>query len=163
MIFRLTNKLAKKIKVGPLRPLPADPNPYADWTAHSFTVARVQYILLSNTSSLYSLVMLGKGITCDAAFLRETANAIGQFLRADGNEFIFRRFVAPAMDTTAFAKTLNRSVTGSMNDLVFQAKIDVAHFSLSFFEISSRLNEVPMSYLEYKHPREVFMTMIMNR
>jgi hypothetical protein len=67
------------------------------------------------------------------------------------------------MDKTAFAKTLNRSVTGSMNDLVFQTKIDLAHFSLSFFESSSRLNEVPMSYLKHKHPREVFLTMMMNR
>ena len=163
MVFRLTEKLAKKIKVAPLQSLPADPNPYADWTAHSFTVARARYILLSNTISLYSIVIPGKGITSDAAFLRETANAIGEFLQADGNEFIYRRFVAPAMDKTTFAKTLNRSVTGSMNDLVFQAKIDLAHFSLSFFEISSRLNEVPMSYLEYKHPREVFMKMMMNR
>ncbi len=163
MIFRLMEKLAKKIKVAPLQPLPADPNPYADWTAHLFTVARARYILLSNTSSLYSLVMPGKGITSDAAFLREAADAIGQFLRADGNEFIFRRYIAAEMDKTTFAKTLNRSVTGSMNDLVFQAKVYLTHNSLSFFEISSRLNEVPMYYLEYKHPREVFMTMMMNR
>ena len=163
MIFRLTEKLAKKIKVAPLPPLPADPNPYADWTAHSFTVARTRYILISNTSSLYSMVMPGKGITSDAAFLHETANAIGEFLRADGNEFIFRRFVAPAMGKTAFARTLNRSVTGSMNDLVFQTKVYLTHNSPSLFEISFRLNETPMSYLEYKHPRQVFMTMMMNR
>ena len=162
MIFRLTEKLAKKIKVAPLQPIPADPNPYADWTAHLFTTARTQYILVSNTESLYSVVMPGKGVTSDSAFLHAVANAIGEFLPADGNEFIFKRFIAPEMGKAAFAKTLNRSVTGSMNDLIFQAKIDLLHFSLSLSDVSSRLNEVPMSFLEYKHPRNVFMTMMMH-
>ncbi|HPL64055.1 MAG TPA: hypothetical protein PK587_09850 [Syntrophales bacterium] len=161
MIFRLDVKLADKIKAAPLNSLSADPNPYADWTARLFTASRIRYILISNTRSLYSVVMPGKGASSDSAFLHAAANAIEEFLRADVNEFIFRRFVAPEMEKALFAKALNRSVTGSMNDLVYQAKIDLIHFSHSLHEISSRLNEVPMSCLKYKHPREVFMTMML--
>jgi hypothetical protein len=48
MIFRLSQKLAKKLKEGTLPPLPLDENPYADWSAHLFTADRTQYILLTN-------------------------------------------------------------------------------------------------------------------
>lgn len=54
MIFRLSQKLAKKLKVGALPSLPPDQNPYADWSANLFTADRTQYIILTNTQSLYS-------------------------------------------------------------------------------------------------------------
>jgi hypothetical protein len=66
MIFRISQKLAKKLKEGELPSLPLDENPYADWSAHLFTVARTQYIIMANTKSLYSVVMYGTGITDDS-------------------------------------------------------------------------------------------------
>jgi len=61
MIVRLSQKLNAKIKGGTLPTLPPDDNPFADWSAHLFLVDRTQYILVSNTTSLYSIVMYGKG------------------------------------------------------------------------------------------------------
>jgi hypothetical protein len=55
MILRLSGKIAKKIHVKPAAVLPADSNPYADWSTHVFLAARTQYILVTNTASLYSL------------------------------------------------------------------------------------------------------------
>jgi len=43
MIFRLSQKLNKKIKAGPLKAVPLDDNPYADWSCHLFTADRAQY------------------------------------------------------------------------------------------------------------------------
>ena len=63
MIFRLSQKLNAKIKVGALRALPLHEKPLADWSAHLFVAGRTQYLLLSNTRSLYSTVMYGKGVT----------------------------------------------------------------------------------------------------
>ena len=40
MIFRLSQKLATKLKVGPLRAMPCDENHYADWSANLFTADR---------------------------------------------------------------------------------------------------------------------------
>ena len=60
MIFRLSQKLNSKIKAGPLPALPLDENQFADWSAHLFVVDRTQYIMLSNTKSLYSAVLPGK-------------------------------------------------------------------------------------------------------
>ncbi|WP_420860827.1 DUF6933 domain-containing protein [Symmachiella dynata] len=50
------------MKAGPLDMVPLDDNPYAYWSAHLFTAERTQYIILSNTKSLCSCVIFGKGI-----------------------------------------------------------------------------------------------------
>ncbi len=161
--MRLTNKLAKKIKVTPERSCPADPNLYADWTAHLFTADRVQYILISNTASLYSMVMHGKGISQDYLFLDRVTHDIADFLCKDDNEFIFRKFVAPSMGKFTFATALNRSVTGSMNELAFMAKVHLIETEISLFDISFKLNESFMSYIGSKRPREAFMAMALNK
>jgi len=61
MILRLSQKLCTKIKAGPLPAMPLDENPYGDWSCHLFTADRTQYIITTNTKSLYSCVMYGKG------------------------------------------------------------------------------------------------------
>ena len=69
MIIRLSQKLTKKINAGKQTEMPLDENPYADWSCHLFTADRTQYIILSNTASLYSCVMYGQGITDDSRFI----------------------------------------------------------------------------------------------
>lgn len=69
MIIRQSQKLNAKIKSGKLCGLPLDENPYADWSAHLFTADRTQYVILSNTASLYSTVMYGRGINNDGLFI----------------------------------------------------------------------------------------------
>ena len=118
MILRLSQKLATKIKVAPKICAPPDPNPFADWSAHLFIADRAQYILLTNTPSLYSVVTFGRSITDDSEFLDAAMSALREYMVADGMEFIFRKFVAPASGEVRFSKALSRSVTGSMNDLI---------------------------------------------
>ena len=150
MIFRLSQKLAKKLKISLPKPAPADPNPFADWSAHLFTADRTQYLILTNTPSLYSTVIYGRGISNDSQFLDRALSAIREFMVDDGQEFIFRRFIAPAAGTVRFASALNRSVTGSMNDLVDEAKMRLTEDELSPFDVGFKLNDMPMSYLDYK-------------
>jgi len=157
MIVRVSGKMGKKIHVSPAKSLPADPNPFADWSAHLFTADRVQYILITNTASLYSMVMYGRGITDDSQFLGRITNTMGEFISDDGHTFLFQRLIAPSTACVAFSKPLNRSVTGSMNDLVFQAKVLLIEEEMSPWETSLRLNEVPLSSLKYANPREAFL------
>lgn len=157
MIVRVSAKLGKKIHVSPAKSLPADPSPFADWSTHLFTADRVQYILITNTPSLYSMVMYGRGITDDSQFLGRIANHMGEFISDDGHTFLFQRLIAPSAACVAFSKPLNRAVTGSMNDLVFQAKVHLIEQEMSPWDTSFLLNEVPMSYLKYANPREAFL------
>jgi hypothetical protein len=164
MIFRLSQKLNTKIKAGALKSLPLDENPFTDWSAHLFVADRSQYILLSNTKSLYSTVMHGKGITNDSNFIERALSNIREFMEDDGQELVYRRFIAPASGTVRFAKALNRSVTGSMNDMTKHAAYWLAAGDISPFEIGTRLHEIPMAALKhgssaYGFPRDVFKSL----
>ena len=55
-----------------------------------------------------------------------------------------------------FSKALSRSVTGSMNDLIFHAKMWMVEVELSPFDASFKLNEMPMSALGYRKPQGAF-------
>lgn len=87
MIFRLSQKLNRQIKVGDLHRLPTEENPLADWSAHLFEANRKQYILLSNTKSLLSTVLLGKGITNTSRFIDDALSSIRELMKSEGQEF----------------------------------------------------------------------------
>ena len=144
MIFRLSQKqkLNAKIKAGTLPTLPPDDNPFAGWSAHLFLVNRAQYILLSNTRSLYSTVMYGKGIADDGRFIERALGILREFMEDDGQEFICRRFIAPSGGMVRFGKASGRTVTGSMNDLIDHATAILAEGELSPFDVGFKLNEV---------------------
>jgi hypothetical protein len=155
MIFRLTLKLSKKIGLAPSQILPSDKNPYADWSTHLFTAQRIQYMILTNTTSLYSMVMYGRGITDEKQFLQRVLTCMREFMTIDGNMLVFQKYIEPLAKEISFSKILDRRVMGSMNDLVFQAKIHL-NMGKSPFDVSFLLNESPMSYLKYHRPKDAF-------
>jgi hypothetical protein len=165
MIIRLSQKLATKIKAGKLAEMPLDENQYADWSAHLFFTGRTQYIILCNTNSLYSCLMFGKGITNDGVFIERALSTIREFMEVDGQAFTYRRFIAPFSGTVSFAKALNRTVTGSMSDHIFGAKL-LLEDDLSLHDVGFRLNETPMSALvdadgkKYGNPKDVFSNLV---
>lgn len=165
MILRLSQKLNTKIKAGKLSEMPLDENPYADWSCHLFTADRTQYIILTNTPSLYSCVMYGRGIADDGTFISRALDTIRDFTADDGQQFIYRKFIAPSSGSVNFAKALSRSVTGSMNDHIHAAKFMLSD-DMAPSEIGYRLNETPMSALvgpdgrKYGYPKEVFKRLI---
>jgi len=156
MILRLTQKLAKKVGLSPLQVVPLDKNPFIDWTAHLFRAERAQYIIVTNTASLYSLVMYGRGITDDNKFIQRTLSFMREFMANDGCEFIYRRRITPHTARVLFSKAADRHMIGSMNELIFEAKLYLTERQLSPFETSRQINETLMSYLGYNSPKEAF-------
>ena len=143
----------------PHQSMPLDSNPYADWSAHLFTAERVQYIILTNTASLYSIVKYGKGITNESRFIKDALSCMKLFLPYDGNASVFERYIAHETSSVYFSKSINRAVTGSMNDLVSSAKFYLEEGDESPYEVSVRLNEMPMSYLSYDNPKNAFIAL----
>ena len=164
MIIRLSMKLASKIKSGKLDEIPMDENPLADWSANLFTANRSQYILLCNTKTIYCCLMYGKGITNDCIFIERALSSIREFMEHAGGKshsHVYQQKIAPATATVRFAKALNRSVIGCMNDHVYGAKVFL-ELDLSNHDIASKLNDTPMSALidangrKYASPKEAF-------
>jgi hypothetical protein len=165
MIFRLSQKLSHKIKAETLATLPLDENPFADWSAGLFLVGRPQYILVTNTKSLYSTVLPAKGVTDEKTFIERALSSIQEFMDADGQEGVYEGLVAPVSGSVRLSKALNRSVTGSMNDMTRHAAYWLAAGDISPSEIGSRLKEIPMSALKhdgstYGFPRGAFKAMV---
>jgi hypothetical protein len=165
MIFRLSQKLNAKIKAGALATLPLDENPFADWSAGLFRVENSQYLFVTNTKSLYSTVLPGKGVTNEKTFVERALSSIREFLDADGQEGVYERLVAPVSGSVRFAKALNRSVTGSMNDMIKHAAYYLAAGDVSLVEIGFSLKGIPMSALKqdgstHGFPRDAFKAMV---
>jgi phosphoribosyl-ATP pyrophosphohydrolase len=157
MIFRLSQKLCKRVKADELDSLPLDENPLADWSAHLFSADRVKYILICNTKSLYSTVTYAKGVTDDGIFIKRALASLREFMRDDGQEPIYQNLISPAGATVRFAKALDRSVTGSMNDLVYHATMCLIEREMSPHDVGFDLNRMPMSALGYANPRDALM------
>ncbi len=165
MIFRLSQKLATKLKEGSLPSVPLDENPYADWSAHLFTVARTQYIIVANTRAMYSVVFYGSGITNDSEFITRALNALGEFMEDDGQSFVYHRLIAPTSTSVKFAKALDRSTVGSINELVKFATYFLEDDEISPHDLGFRLNDVLLSALSlkkggYGKPNEAFKALI---
>ena len=158
MILRLSQKLNSKIKAGRVKGAPLDENPYADWSCHIFSVSRTQYIIMSNTLSLYSCVMYGKGIANDGVFIKCVLEAIRDMLNDDGHQFAYRKFIAPASGIIQFSTALNRSVTGSMNDLINHAKFRLEGDQISPSEVGFELNKILLSILGDKEAKRDYGT-----
>ena len=166
MILRLSQKLNTKIKAGKVTEKSLDENPYADWSCHLFTADRTQYVIMSNTKSLYSCVMYGKGITDDSRFIERALSTIREFMEDDGQAFAYQRFIAPASGTVSFAKALNRSVTGSVNELIKFAEHWLVEGEISPHDVGFKLNDILLSALAtgkshgYGKPNEAFKRLV---
>jgi hypothetical protein len=162
MILRLSQNLSKKIKAGTLKEMPLDENPYADWSCDLFTVDRIQYILVSNTHSLYSCVFYGKGITNEPVFVECVLSNMQKFMADDGQALACQKFVANSDEIASFAKPLNRSIIGSMNDLIGHTVAWLEYGAIAPHDLGFRLNDIPLSALawscsdRYGKPNEAF-------
>ena len=162
MILRPSQKLNTRIKGGTLSVLARHENPLLDWSAHVFAVGRAEYVLLSNTSSLYSAVLDGAAIR-DAARLTEQVLAVIRAVLEGAGRLPDER-LAP-VETVRFAKSLGRSVTGSMNELITHAVACLAHGDLPAADVGVRLNDTLLSALavgsdKYGRPRDAFAALV---
>lgn len=162
LIFRTTARLAARVHVTPVPAVPLGRSPWTDWTARPFTAARTHYILVTNTASLYSVVLPARGITDRVRFVERALGAINDLLRDDGFGPIPEHLIQPAVDVV-ICKTLNPSVTGSMTDLVRMADFDLAEFELTPLQTSHRLNQAPMSVIGCRRPLDAFAAAVTDK
>jgi hypothetical protein len=99
-------------------------------------VSGVQYILISNTASLYSTVLFGRDITDGGQLIERMTWAIREVMEHDGPGPAYEKHLVPETGPVTFAKALNRSVTGSMNDLMLQAQWHPGSGEISPYDVS---------------------------
>ena len=142
-------------------------NPCADWSCRLFVAARTQFILVSNTLSLYSCVMPAHTITTHEILVGEVLSQIGERMKADQQQHAFERLVAPTGDRVNFAKPWGRPVSASMSDHVYASKLYLSD-GLAPHEVGPRLNNARLPQLTDANghrpaaPRDVFARFVSN-
>lgn len=159
MILRLSADLSKRLGVAPVESLQLAPNFLHDWSARLFKAERVQYILVINSTALYSAVFYARGIRNTDSLLREAGRALAWLLKEDGLEHLARWHVLPGFSEVAFSKALDRSLTGAISGLVGAAQRIIGHKNPSVENLSQSTNSRPVGALDYRRPVEVLRSL----
>ncbi len=159
LIFRVTQKLATKLKIAPTVALPRAADPLTDWTANLFVADRCQYIIVTNSATLYSVIFPGRGITKPEHFIERAYEALVRQMIKDGCGALFKERIIPAGDEVVFIKTGDRKVMGSINDLVRCAQAHIEYGGDTPEETSDKIVETPMGALKYGRPRDEMRTL----
>ncbi len=164
MIFRLTHKLAKKLKKEPLHHFIESPeNPYLEWYANYFTFNKHQHVLVTNASSLLTVVMHGAGITDINRFIDEFMMHLRDCLLGLDCELILRRIIYPNTVSFIVTKTFDRTVLGNMNEMKKQIEVYNLRHELSPADMSNLINQTPYNTIDFMTPEEKFKNMDLGR
>jgi len=153
MIARLSMRLARKVKLTTLESLPLHDDALLDWSMQMFDFDRKLHVIISNTRTLYSAVFLGGRISTPHALLITGLQAIGEQLEADLLLEPYQQRCTSGSSVVTYAKSLNRSVTGSINEQIIRATNALADEE-NLFVTGSDVNHNLLSMLKDKHGRK---------
>lgn len=159
MVLHFTEKLRKKLHVPELTQVDVSTPNHLRWYANLFTAQRVQYILTTNAASLFSVVIHGRGLTDSSDYIRQFLVELGGHLDDLELRVVHERVIRPNSGEVNLAKTADRSVLGSMNDMVKLCKFKLEDGESSPWQLSKDLNETPFGAIGYNSPRDVFARM----
>lgn len=165
MTLRLPLELNARIGGSTLGAMAPHANPLLDWSVRAFEAGRTEYVLLSNTRSLYSAVLDGVAKENAARFADRVVGVIRAILEGAGHGPLAGICSELTPESVRFAKARDRSVTGSMNELVAYAEMLLAGGELSVPEVGVRLNDFLLSALaagadKYGTPRGAFAALV---
>lgn len=144
MVFRLTQKLSKKLHLGPL--------PRTDilevgsiWYANLLRAHGTQFIVITESLTLYSLLILGRGVVDGETF----ASVAYQTIRAKFEEQGWSRLLGShvAFDTEApiFLAAQDRSVIASVSEISRMARFELESSQRSIDAHTDWINQIPYS------------------
>jgi len=151
-ILRCTSKLLKELRIKPIEQAPEEIDQIREWHANIITVQRKKCLIITHSKSLYSFVIYGIKRRELENFNQEFSKHLLLNLFADqidGSKLIGNKNEI----NLVYAKTNNRSVLGSMNDIANQIeRIVSGSKEINSRLINRRLNRIPMGALNYGFP-----------
>lgn len=147
-VLRCTKKLLAELKITSVSDI-SDEDMLSSWHANFFRIERRKCVLLTHSTTLYCVL-----ITCmrkhQFEFIgSEFRDRLYSCMRWDAFPESHLDAMLDAHRNFVFTKTNSRSVLGSMNDLIYQARVDIAYsggvLSAGQSAVSCQLNRTPMS------------------
>jgi hypothetical protein len=132
--------------------------PFADWCVHRFRAERFEYLVFVNSVSLLSVVTHARGVTDDSTLIERLVSTLREYCRFSGRDLQFEQLIAPETACVDFAPIGGRPLLSSINELVFHAGYHLQAGDPPI-EVSNRLNEIPMKFVEMDSPGKAFAEM----
>lgn len=156
-VLHCTKKAQDRLKVKPVDALPEPTTRLGNWYCHEFTASRHKYLIFVNERTFLQIVISVKGLKASRDILEVFKQRLFKtflLLKLSDKNFMPELL---EMDEVVFAKTASRSVVGSMNDIIAQAKFscdyhDMVVDSPAMFEY---LSQIPLKANDYKHSTEM--------
>ncbi len=159
MILRLSDTLARKLRVRPDTLHPLNANAYADWSLHLVRANRQQFVLAANTRSLYAAIAPMDGVVAPNVLEARVFAHVRSYMESDGLVFFYRRLVDNEQEETIYSRPLNPQSTAALRDMGEMVEYYLAEEEMEPDEAARKINETPLSVLRHKSPRDTFQTM----
>ncbi|WP_052195775.1 DUF6933 domain-containing protein [Delftia sp. ZNC0008] len=150
--IRCTQKLLARLGSAPVTIITTPDTVLGDWYANLIRVGRMQVVLAVSERTLLPLVVPAK--ESRRLLVPRLIEALGEQLLSIGVPQEDVQVELQAMQSSAIAKTANRRVLGSLNDLAFQLETGIKHSpDRSLMELSLWLAKTPLTYIEQASPK----------
>lgn len=149
--IRCTQKLLARLGSVPVTIITTPDTVLGDWYANLIRVGWMQVVLAVSERTLFPLVVPAKESRTLVPRLME---ALAKQLLSIGVPQEDVQAELQTMQSSVIAKTANRRVLGSLNDLAFQLETGIKHSpDRSLIELSLCLAKTPLTYIEYASPQ----------
>jgi hypothetical protein len=150
-MLRCTLKLLKELAVTPVETDKPD-GALGSWHANLLRLERRKCVLFTNDATLYSVFVPGLRKPQFGRIADVFGQALFRSLRLDGLSQSQMEAVLDEIEELQIAKTNNRRVLGSMNDLAYQLEWIISSMGglefCSIDDVNHRLNRIPMSAIK---------------
>ena len=142
--FRLTRKLSEKLRLDRL-PRSDNPDVASVWHSNLFRVGGVQYILLTESSTLFSVLLQGRGISDSDSFVASATGQIENEFRRGGWLSLLGNLIAFDRDGPNLLAAQDRSILSSMNEIVRMVTWEISNRPGDLRSYTKYANEIPLT------------------
>lgn len=155
MIIRLSNDMQKKVHLRLTETAPPSPSFLLDWALHLFRYQGRQYIIVTNTTSLFSTVVAGKGVRNQKSLVGELLPTLIEAHRAVGFGGATGELESVQVENVSFSKVGNRVVTGSMNQIITYTQYMMDEEPEDLGELTRMINQNIFTFTNYHRAEDV--------
>src|SRR4030065_354197 len=166
-IIHCTKKLLKELNVSPIEPdsYPSNTEGFGNWYANLLRIDRRKCLLFTIEKTLYTFLIPKvlkdnlKNIE-DEFFINLNYNLQNEGFGLDVINKIMQEY-----QEIGFAKTMSKSVLGSMNDLAYHYEFQIMReggiVNIRILHLNKEINRTPMGALKYHYPIDVLKNLLL--
>jgi len=150
--LRCTQKLLKRLKVGPTSELRAPTSRLGDWYAAPFSIGHLRLVMCVSEHSLLPVFVPARAL---ARLVPDFREAVLALLGRLGVPAWVLQFEREQLAEVAIGRTASRSVLGSMNDFAVQGRWYVrSRPGTDLIAMALELAGAPCGPLQYNRPKD---------